>query len=563
MSHGLNRLLYCLIFIFLYYTYFFPIENEEILQFYQDILLNPMDLNTTRIEYLNEVLKLPESNLCSLENYRKHSYFNSIYELTNFGLSLSRIDEISPYITVGRLTNKELSMLLQTSSYLKEVNDTNNFFSFLKTEVKVRNCNFYYGVKSYTNLIDENPAVLLYNSRWIVNYENEFLKLFLGDYTLSFGQGLLFGSPSISEITKIYSSPVYKKSGGLTGYKNISLNSDFDNDGKDDYLRGVGLKFNIDEYIFPILCGGYQVISNGKSTNMNITAALLVKRDYEVGAVYNIENAYLNSGTLFFDFLKENFHPYGELAYSDDLSFALGNILSFDKLKITTFFYYSGSNFNPSISAGCFDYSKNTSGFFAGYRQTFGILFFQCYLHLYKYPLYNSEIFQKYEAKVGFDYSGGIFSTLYGELKSRYSQLKTTSNIRNYLYFDMGFFENRALFQFRWENLLELLRNEIGNMLLIRLVFKPMRLLTIKFREIVYSSESYFSALFYPEEPFYPGNFIQKAFYGVGNEFSTYIECGFNIGLKVGVGYSYDAREKNSVSTLVEHRICCYIESLL
>lgn len=552
MSHGLIKTLTLILFI---YSFIYSLEDDEIAIFYQDLILHPMDLNTTRIEYLNELLELPQEKILLFEAYRKNFYLTSIYELTNFGLSLQRIKEISPYIVVKNITNKEISLFFR---YLSQSKNLLSNSSSAYALITVKDFDIYYGVKSYTNIVDETSANFISNSRYFLKYENDITKIIVGHYQAAFGQGLLFGNNTISIIDRIDSAPIYKKTRGFVEYK--SLNDDSDSDGKRDYLEGFAINFNIKNSFFPFLSIANHLIEKALTTNLNITSGLIYKNDFEAGLVYNNLNRLTNQFSLFYDGKNDLFHPYGEVAYAGGLSLAQGGILRHEDFKLSALLYYSESNFNSTTSGKIIEYENDTKGIFFGFKKDFTPFYAQIYLDFYNHPLTNETIYQKYELALGLNWKNEIFSTLSIEAKSRYSELKTTKNIRNYIYLDSGFLKDRIMVFLRFQNLLELEKREMGNLFIIKIITFPLNFLKIKGRYNIYRAKSYYSALYYPEEPFYFGDFSPGCYYGIGSEAAIYIEMFNKEFLKLGCGYSVDSRKVENERDIKKERFLLYLE---
>ncbi len=553
MSQESSKL--ALIFLIIFYSSFFGIIDEEKAIFYQDLLIHPMDLNFTKIEYLQEILDLSTSNLILFENFRKTNYFTSIYELTNFGLTVSEINEKSPYIKVSAITNREINFFYRVATKEKNTN-----LQFLQSELTIKNLQIYYGVKSYSNITDEELSKLITNSRYNLKYENDILKAVFGHYQLSFGQNLLFGTTTISTIDKIDKPPVYKKTRGIVPYKSFS--EDFNNDKNSDYLNGFALNFKIYDTLFPYISISEQALKNN-NTNFNITSSLVYKDNFESGILWNyIYNTNLNQASLFYDFSMGKISPFGEVSYSEGISTVHGLLSEFEKLKISALLYYAESNFNSINGQEIIDYKKDIKGGFIGLRYNFSNFFIQPYMNLYFHST-NEKLNQRYEIKTGLDINKNIFSTLSIELKTRYSDITRTRNLRSFVYLDTGILKNRIILELRYQNLLEFERMEMGNMFLARLRLYPFDFLKLKMRYVYYKAKSYYSALFYTEEDFYTGDFAINSYYGIGNEYCIFSELKITPLLDFKMGYSYDRRRVENQNIKDEHKLSICLEGEL
>ncbi|MGC8764508.1 MAG: hypothetical protein ACP5QT_01295 [Brevinematia bacterium] len=553
MFQGLNKKLYFL-FILLISTRLFSITDEEKIIFYQDLLVNPMDINTTRIEYLQEVLNLTPTNIILFEEYRRNNYFTSLYELTNFGLTSAEIKDILPYITIKYITNKEIYFNYRILTKQRTLNNTNTNYQAFQSEMIVKNLQLYFGMKSYSNIIDEGYAT---NTRYNIKYEDDFIKAIFGHYQLSFGQSLLFGTSSISAIDKINQPPIYKRGKGIVSYK--SLTDDFDNDKNYDYLNGFAFNLKINDNLFPFFSVAEQIIRKTNSI-INFTSSLLYKENFEVGVVYNYIHSYTNQFSFFYDFIEgETFHPYGEISFSDGFSTLQGIMAGSKTIRISTLIYYSESNFNSINGQKIIDYKKDVAGFFAGIRYEFESFFIQLYLNLYIHST-NEKTYQKYEIRAGIDIDNPLFSTLSIELKSRYSDILRTRNLRSFAYIDAGILRDRIILELRYQNLLEFDREEMGNMFLSRLRLYLTDFLKLKGRVIFYKAKSYYSDLYYTEEDFFRGDFSINSYYGIGSEYAVFSELKIAGLFALGAGYSYDRRRIENLMPRNEHRFSLYLE---
>ncbi|MGC8771315.1 MAG: hypothetical protein ACP5Q5_08695 [Brevinematia bacterium] len=541
MSRGWNSLLI----IFLLINISYSIEEDE--KFYSDLLINPMDINTTKFIYLNQILQLDKEQSKNFESFRKTNYFKSVYELTNFGLTIDEIEKISPYIRVKNLPEKEIFFFFRFIN--KEKNHTNK--NIFQSETKIKDITFYYAVQSETNIIEKEWSYFLTNSTYNLSFENELINFIIGHYQLSFGQHLLFGTTSINYIDDITQHPIYKKTRGIVRYKNSDKDSD--NNEIFDFLDGVALNFKINNLLFPYLSISKHVIKT--NTNLNITTALVYKDNIEIGAIWNYKLTNTNEYSIFYNLpINPLFNPYGEIAFSDGLSIVQGFISKFQNTKIATLIYYAETNFNSLNGEEIIDYKKDTKGLFFGVNQILNPFYIQGYLNIFS-RITNETIYQKYELKSGFKTKNLIFSELSVELKSRYSDLRTTRNLRNYVYVNNGFLNNKIILHLRYQNINEIIRNETGNLYLLRLIIYPY-FFKFKGRYLYYKTDSYYSALYYPEEDFYFGDFTLRSYYGEGYEYALYGELKFK-DITVGIGYGY---EKKINPEKENYKLAFYIE---
>ncbi len=536
MYRGLSRviLLFCLVNIS------YSIEEED--NFYQDLLIHPMELNTTKISFLNEILKLKEKGKVEFENFRKTNYFTSIYQLTNFGLSISEIDKISPYISVKKLPDESLSFYFRAIT--REKNNSNQ--NIFQSELMIKDLRFYYGFETVTNIIELDRSYFFTNSRYNISFENDYLKFVMGHYQLSFGQNLLFGTTSINYIDNIVSYPIQKKTRGIVPYN--SLKNDSDNNKIYGYLNGTAVRFNLYNF-FPYFSIAEQ--KDNTNTNYNVTAALVFEDDFSCGFVWNYSTKNTNEYSLFYKFPFWLFTTYGEIANSIGFSIVQGCILRYGNTTLSTLLYYVDTNFNSTTGDEIIDYKMDTKGVFLGFKQNFSSFYFQSYANIFS-RVTNELFYQKYEAKTSLNIRDFNFTM---ELKTRYSDLRTTKNLRSYFYCDKYFFRKKFLVSLRYQNLLEFNRNETGNMYLLRLTLYPF-FMKVKGRVLYYKTESYFSSLYYPEEDFYFGDFTLKAYYGEGYEYALYFEAKVR-DLTIGCGYS---NEKKINIERENYKLALYVE---
>lgn len=541
MSRGWNSLLI----IFLLINISYSIEEDE--KFYSDLLINPMDLNTTKFVYINQILQLGNEQSKKFENFRKTNYFKSIYELTNFGLTMNEIEKFSPYIRIKNPPEKELFFFFRFIN--KEKNYTNK--NIFQSETKIKDITFYYAIQSETNIIEKELSYFLTNSTYNLSFENELINFVIGHYQLCFGQHLLFGTGSINYIDDITLHPIHKKTRGIVRYKNP--NKDSDNNKIFDFLDGIAMNFKINNSFFPYLSISEQTIKT--NTNFNITTALVYKDNIEIGAIWNYKLTNTNEYSIFYNLpITPIFNPYGEIAFSDGLSIVQGFITKFQETKIAGLFYYAETNFNALNGEEIIDYKKDTKGLFFGINQALTPFYIQGYLNIFS-RITNETIYQKYELKSGFKTKNSIFSDLSIELKSRYSDLRTTKNLRNYVYVNNCFLNNKIILHLRYQNIIEIMRNETGNLYLLRLILYPY-FFKLKGRYLYYKADSYYSALYYPEEDFYFGDFTLRSYYGEGYEYAFYLESKFK-DITAGIGYGY---EKKINSEKENYKFAFYIE---
>jgi hypothetical protein len=231
-------------------------EVQEQLEYYYK---NPLDINTASRQELADLLLLNGFQITSIIDYRKnYGNFVSIYELQYvFGFDKELIKQLSSFITISGRKQKSTKALAQSIHYIK--NDLMIRASRViqrqkgyEPGLKKKGDNHYIGSpeKIYTRYrmkagkkimagltMDKDPGEPFFsgNNKWGYDHYSGYFQLTnigkfktinIGDYKMSFGQGLAiysgFGFGKSSYVTQI------KKTGnGLQKYASANENNYF------------------------------------------------------------------------------------------------------------------------------------------------------------------------------------------------------------------------------------------------------------------------------------------------------------------------------------------------
>ena len=242
-------------------------ESIDFESFYEDMLLlaeNPLNLNVTQREDLQRIPFLSETQIENILYYRyRFGGFNSIYELQLVeGLDNTDIRNILPFVFVGDLVAKKDKLYLheilkrgrneilmrldrgveRKAGYVPN-NDGNTSYSGdpFYNHLKYR---FTYKDRISAGLVMEKDAgepflneknfgYDFYSFHAVLNNFGKMKTLALGDYRVSFGQGLVLGSSfgvrKSSMVTKVISQG--------SGIKKFSSTAEY------DFFRGAATTF--------------------------------------------------------------------------------------------------------------------------------------------------------------------------------------------------------------------------------------------------------------------------------------------------------------------------------
>ncbi len=238
------------------------LAGEQLAQFLEDLAANPINLNSGGID---DFLQIPGFNLkiaTEVINYRKSKPFETKSELLKVkGIGKATYNRLSPYVTVGGSSSRFKDMYKRPeywlsgrkieyiSRYQQELQEQEGYIrpdtsgGYLGSQGK-----YYQRLKLTSrhlsvNLTQEKdageelkgPTGFDYNSGHIALTENGKLKdLVIGDYSLSFGQGLVLWTGGAFGKGREVVGTTGKNERGLRGYSSAQ---------ETDYFRGVAATY--------------------------------------------------------------------------------------------------------------------------------------------------------------------------------------------------------------------------------------------------------------------------------------------------------------------------------
>lgn len=420
-----------------------PEENgqvgEQLTQFLEDLATDPVNINRAK---LDELLQIPGINLKiarAILEYRATKPFESKNELLEVsGIGPATYSRIHIYISIGRtrerfrdmylrpgywLTNKRMEVFSRYQRDLQEAEGyirSDSLGGYLGSPIK-----YYQRVRMTTNhlsmnLTQEKDAGEPLNgingfdfiSGHIALINNGKLnELVVGDYSLSFGQGLVLWSGGAFGKGREVVSTVSKNERGIKPYSSAQ---------ETDFFRGVAASYGdkieltgfyserprtasvigVDTTRFPSSTGFHRTNNElGRKNNIyQMTTGGRVRVDSPIGLVgvtgyYNRFSSYITKGTLLssaYDYegreqsvfgidyrvLLKNSFLFGELARSENGGFGgiagIETPLGYNTEMVLAYRNYQ-KNFQSFLASGFGEQSsgpQNEEGFYVGLRHT-------------------------------------------------------------------------------------------------------------------------------------------------------------------------------------------------
>jgi hypothetical protein len=451
-------------------------DPEGYIQMLQDLAMNPVDLNTAD---MNGLLKIPAINdriARSIITYRDHiKPFESVKEVQNVkGIGKITYQKIKPFITIGSSRNFRKIMVRDPHywTYKGHLVYINRLRTILQKPLGYRNISqrtHYAGnrMKYYQKIAWQSPHLSLhitqqkdagekmdgklgfdYTSFSLALRNNKRLhEIVIGDYSLSFGQGLLLWNGfGFGKGSSVVDGPV-RYGRGLHSYGSSDENH---------FLRGIALTY------------GKKLQTTFFQSRRNLSASLIagdtvrdpsmtglyrtpteLKRRYNTGTnlvgthiTYNTQlgavgltgyimsfNRYIDAGSSIYQhydfhgmrlsglsidyrYLIHNFSFFGELARSGNSALALLSGMKFPVSQQTdlVFLYRNYSKSFWSFYGSAFGEQsgppQNEEGFYVGIRHNFTQrLSAGMYFDQYHFPFARYRVS---EPSVGYDWLGFI-----------------------------------------------------------------------------------------------------------------------------------------------------------
>lgn len=236
--------------------------GEDLIQFLEDLAANPVNINSAGI---NEFLQIPGFNLkiaSAVIDYRKKKPFETKEELLKVsGIGRVTYNRLSPYVTVGGTASRFKDMykrpeywlggrriefisrvqqdLQEQEGYKRSPEDGGYLGSPLKYYQRLKLTSRHLSI-NFTQEKDageqlKSPAGFDYNSGHIALTQNGKLKsLVIGDYSLSFGQGLVLWTGAAFGKGREVIRTAGKNERGVRGYSSAQ---------ETDFYRGVAATY--------------------------------------------------------------------------------------------------------------------------------------------------------------------------------------------------------------------------------------------------------------------------------------------------------------------------------
>src|SRR5690554_2230784 len=236
--------------------------GEDLIQFLEDLAANPVNLNSAGI---NEFLQIPGFNLKianAVINYRNKKPFETKEELLKVsGIGKVTYNRLSPYVTVGGAASRFKDMYKRPEYWLggRRIEFISRFQQDLQEQEGYRRpadeggylgspVKYYQRLKLTSRHLSVNftqekdageqlksPAGFDYNSGHIALTQNGKLKsLVIGDYSLSFGQGLVLWTGAAFGKGREVIRTAGKNERGVRGYSSAQ---------ETDFYRGVAATY--------------------------------------------------------------------------------------------------------------------------------------------------------------------------------------------------------------------------------------------------------------------------------------------------------------------------------
>ncbi|MFV1884714.1 MAG: helix-hairpin-helix domain-containing protein [Balneola sp.] len=238
------------------------LTGEQLTQFLEDLAANPVDINTAGV---SELLQVPGFNLLiarSVIDYRKTKPFESIKEIQGVrGVGMATYQRMRPYITVGGLNERIRNFYTSPAYWLsgKKVEIISRYQQNIEEQegfVRPDSLGGYVGnpVKYYqrfrmqsnhlsVNLTQEKDAGEPLNgvtdfdfNSWHLALTNNgnLQSLVIGDYSLSFGQGLVIWTGGAFGKGREVTGTINKNERGIRAYGSAQ---------ETDFFRGIAATY--------------------------------------------------------------------------------------------------------------------------------------------------------------------------------------------------------------------------------------------------------------------------------------------------------------------------------
>lgn len=241
------------------------ITGEQLVQFLEDLAANPVNINSAEVTDLLQIPGLTIVTANAIINYRKQKPFERIDELIEVpGIGEATLRRIRPYVTIGSAAERFKTQYTRHQYWLhnSKVEMLSRFQQTLEKQegyLRADTAGGYLGnpVKYYQrfrlqsnhlslNLTQEkdagepltSPTDFDFNSWHLALYNNGRLQsLVVGDYSLSFAQGLVLWTGGAFGKGRDVISTISKNERGLRPYSSAQ---------ETDFFRGVAATYGKD-----------------------------------------------------------------------------------------------------------------------------------------------------------------------------------------------------------------------------------------------------------------------------------------------------------------------------
>ncbi len=535
-------------------------ENEE----YNDNTTSEQNINLNKLkkETILNLSFISKKQVNSIIKYKKSiKRYTSVYELLLIpNINRKTFIKLMPYLKNLKLNKKKLKNFIETR--YKKTNKANRTY-YIYNRINIVNDNIELNISLSKNDWQEGtyPGSLISKKlSWMDIYSQYSMGLYIktnllsiiaiGDYSLRFGQHLLFGIPYTNYLDRIDYHPIKKRDSGIHKYTNPN---------RFGVLRGLAVTFSINQFeltpfvyfndyklkntrfinnvvntnVESLINTGYGIINDKRDSKRLLESGgganltYKVNNNLKVGLTYAFnhysqkigpktnKNNNLFSGnklhlsSVYFDWdIIDNFNLFSEIALSIHkditnkniigLGAVIGAILNNNILKYSFLIRYLDSKFHSPHSSNVISKRNNEVGLFQGIEvKPYNKLLFRIYIDLFKY-LDQKPFNVIFSLKTSYNPNGLLLVYLFTITDKPYYSKRRT-RIKNQL--NLEYHINKYVsFRFRYENIISKKRNEInnnyGNLFYTQIKVNILKTFIIITRITAYSADNISSAVY-------------------------------------------------------------------
>ena len=419
-------------------------KNPELYDLIEDLLDNPINLNTATVDDLMRIPFLDYEGASLIIKHRKeHGEFASVNELRGVTkLSAATIEKIKPFVTVEDIQKSKNSFTAPLSidvrsRYIFGLKESSGFMENKFAGSRIKS---YQRVKAGYNrfrtafLAEKDAGETSFTDHYTFFIEGRKLGILnhivVGNYLIEFGQGLVLWSPYSFSKGSDAINPLIKRDRNIVGYSSSDENS---------FYRGAAASVIYDNFRFSFFYSSNYVDANLKDSTGQITSlpqdgfhrtiSELRKKDkvqekfYGGRLDYSIKD-FISLGLLYFNTSFDRAFSHNSLYSPKGKSFDFYSFsykLFLNKIMISGESAYNGisaahistlefpvirnfillasvrsypRNFNTFYGQGFGERSttKNEVGFYTGIKWRTIIGIFNFYFDQFKFPFATSSI---------------------------------------------------------------------------------------------------------------------------------------------------------------------------